>query len=87
MGSWVRAQARRKREEFGEMKRAEMGIWECCELLNELLDESDPDLTSLKLNTYFKPQKPSGGTTQTRIGSISPHSFTVPITNLGVQIE
>lgn len=44
MGSWVRAQARRKREEFGEMKRAEMSIWECCELLNELLDESDPDL-------------------------------------------
>lgn len=44
MGSWVRAQARRKREEFGEMKRAEMSIWECCELLNELVDESDPDL-------------------------------------------
>lgn len=44
MGSWVRAQARRKREEFGEMKRAEMSIWECCELLNELLDESNPDL-------------------------------------------
>lgn len=26
------------------MKRAEMSIWECCELLNELVDESDPDL-------------------------------------------
>ncbi|RZC13809.1 Inositol oxygenase 4 isoform G [Glycine soja] len=32
------------REEYGKLDKAEMGIWECCELLNELVDESDPDL-------------------------------------------
>ncbi|XP_040962888.1 inositol oxygenase 1 [Gossypium hirsutum] len=26
------------------MERVEMSIWECCELLNEYVDESDPDL-------------------------------------------
>lgn len=32
------------REEYGQLNRVEMGIWECCELLNEFVDESDPDL-------------------------------------------
>ncbi|MBA0689154.1 hypothetical protein Goari_006893 [Gossypium aridum] len=32
------------REECGKMERVEMSIWECCELLNETVDESDPDL-------------------------------------------
>uniref|UniRef100_A0A1D1Z757 Inositol oxygenase n=1 Tax=Anthurium amnicola TaxID=1678845 RepID=A0A1D1Z757_9ARAE len=32
------------REEYGKLDRAEMSIWECCELLNEFVDESDPDL-------------------------------------------
>lgn len=32
------------REEYGKLKRVEMSIWECCELLNEVVDESDPDL-------------------------------------------
>ncbi|TYG77683.1 hypothetical protein ES288_D03G214700v1 [Gossypium darwinii] len=27
-----------------KLDKAEMGIWECCELLNEIVDESDPDL-------------------------------------------
>ncbi|KAB1209261.1 Inositol oxygenase 1 [Morella rubra] len=35
---------KRMREEYGKLNRAEMGIWECCELLNEVVDESDPDL-------------------------------------------
>lgn len=26
------------------MNRVEMSIWECCELLNEVVDDSDPDL-------------------------------------------
>ncbi|KAH7835132.1 hypothetical protein Vadar_023137 [Vaccinium darrowii] len=34
----------KKKEEFGKLNRAEMSIWECCELLNEIIDESDPDL-------------------------------------------
>ncbi|KAJ7954448.1 Inositol oxygenase [Quillaja saponaria] len=32
------------REEYGKLNRVEMSIWECCELLNEFVDESDPDL-------------------------------------------
>ncbi|TYH97363.1 hypothetical protein ES332_A12G238200v1 [Gossypium tomentosum] len=32
------------REEYKKLNKAEMGIWECCELLNEVVDDSDPDL-------------------------------------------
>lgn len=32
------------REEYGKVDKVEMSIWECCELLNEVVDESDPDL-------------------------------------------
>lgn len=32
------------REEYGKVDKMEMSIWECCELLNEVIDESDPDL-------------------------------------------
>lgn len=35
---------KRMREEYGQLNRVEMSIWECCELLNEFVDESDPDL-------------------------------------------
>ncbi|XP_059433401.1 inositol oxygenase 4-like [Corylus avellana] len=35
---------KRMREEYGKLDRVEMGIWECCELLNEVVDDSDPDL-------------------------------------------
>ncbi|XP_065631928.1 inositol oxygenase 1-like isoform X1 [Quercus suber] len=35
---------KRMREEYGKLSRVEMSIWECCELLNEFVDESDPDL-------------------------------------------
>ncbi|PIA42878.1 hypothetical protein AQUCO_02000376v1 [Aquilegia coerulea] len=31
-------------EQYGKLNRVEMSIWECCELLNEFVDESDPDL-------------------------------------------
>ncbi|XP_020265239.1 inositol oxygenase 1-like [Asparagus officinalis] len=36
--------ANKKKEEYGKLNRAMMSIWECCELLNEFVDESDPDL-------------------------------------------
>ncbi|KAK9149406.1 hypothetical protein Scep_008163 [Stephania cephalantha] len=36
--------AKNKKEEYGKLQRAEMSIWECCELLNQYVDESDPDL-------------------------------------------
>ncbi|GFY97116.1 myo-inositol oxygenase 4 [Actinidia rufa] len=32
------------REGYGKLDNVEMSIWECCELLNDVLDESDPDL-------------------------------------------
>eukprot|EP01018_Ginkgo_biloba_P001549 Gb_19617 [translate_table: standard] len=37
-------QAQSKRQQYGKLDRAVMSIWECCELLNEFVDESDPDL-------------------------------------------
>lgn len=35
---------RKMREEYKKLDKAEMSIWECCELLNTVVDESDPDL-------------------------------------------
>lgn len=35
---------KKMREEYAKLDKAEMSIWECCELLNEVVDESDPDL-------------------------------------------
>ncbi|XP_022777209.1 inositol oxygenase 1-like isoform X3 [Durio zibethinus] len=35
---------KRMREEYGKLNKVEMSIWECCELLNDVVDESDPDL-------------------------------------------
>ncbi|KAK1290832.1 Inositol oxygenase 1 [Acorus calamus] len=35
---------KKMRAEYGNLNRVEMSIWECCELLNEFRDESDPDL-------------------------------------------
>lgn len=35
---------KKMREEYKKLDKAEMSIWECCELLNEVVDESDPDL-------------------------------------------
>ncbi|URE20891.1 hypothetical protein MUK42_11317 [Musa troglodytarum] len=35
---------KRMREQYGKLDRVEMSIWECIELLNEFVDESDPDL-------------------------------------------
>ena len=32
------------REEYIKLNKAKMSIWECCELLNEFVDESDLDL-------------------------------------------
>uniref|UniRef100_M0ZPB2 inositol oxygenase n=2 Tax=Solanum tuberosum TaxID=4113 RepID=M0ZPB2_SOLTU len=35
---------KKMREEYGKVNKVEMSIWECCELLNEVVDDSDPDL-------------------------------------------
>ncbi|CAH8317792.1 unnamed protein product [Eruca vesicaria subsp. sativa] len=32
------------REEYKKMEKMEMSVWECCELLNSVVDDSDPDL-------------------------------------------
>ncbi|CAH1422735.1 unnamed protein product [Lactuca virosa] len=35
---------KRMRHEYEKLDKVELSIWECCELLNEIVDESDPDL-------------------------------------------
>ncbi|KAM7483801.1 hypothetical protein LguiB_008384 [Lonicera macranthoides] len=35
---------KKQREEYAKRDKVEMSIWECCELLNSVVDESDPDL-------------------------------------------
>ncbi|KAL1325678.1 hypothetical protein HN51_035734 [Arachis hypogaea] len=35
---------KKMREHYQKLDKAEMSIWECCELLNQVVDESDPDL-------------------------------------------
>ncbi len=35
--------ARAKKAEFGALAKREMGVWEACEFLNTLVDDSDPD--------------------------------------------
>ncbi|XP_010688397.2 inositol oxygenase 4 [Beta vulgaris subsp. vulgaris] len=35
---------KKMREEYKKLDKVEMSIWECCELLNTVVDESDPDL-------------------------------------------
>ncbi|EEF48139.1 inositol oxygenase 4 [Ricinus communis] len=35
---------KKMREEYSKLDKAVMSIWECCELLNEVVDDSDPDL-------------------------------------------
>lgn len=40
----LETQVKSMREKYSRLNRVEMSIWECCELLNEVVDESDPDL-------------------------------------------
>ena len=35
--------AQGKRDQYGRLRMDNMGVWECCEKLDALLDESDPD--------------------------------------------
>ncbi|GFP83908.1 inositol oxygenase 1 [Phtheirospermum japonicum] len=35
---------KKMREEYVKLDKVKMSIWECCELLNNVVDESDPDL-------------------------------------------
>ncbi|KAL3825224.1 hypothetical protein ACJIZ3_021253 [Penstemon smallii] len=35
---------KKMRDEYEKLDKTEMSIWECCELLNEVVDDSDPDL-------------------------------------------
>ncbi|KAF6166447.1 hypothetical protein GIB67_034998 [Kingdonia uniflora] len=45
------------REEYGKLDRVEMSIWECCELLNEFIDESDPDLDEPQMEHLLQTAK------------------------------
>jgi inositol oxygenase len=40
----MQMQVKRMRGEYGKLNKAQMSIWECIELLNSFVDESDPDL-------------------------------------------
>lgn len=35
--------AQQKKAQFGSLDRRQLGVWEACEYLNELVDDSDPD--------------------------------------------
>ncbi|KAJ0436741.1 putative inositol oxygenase [Helianthus annuus] len=35
---------KKMREEYKKPDKVEMSVWECCELLNEVVDDSDPEL-------------------------------------------
>ncbi|GAA0163475.1 oxygenase [Lithospermum erythrorhizon] len=35
---------KKMREQYGKLDKVKMGIWECCELLNDVVDDSDPDI-------------------------------------------
>ncbi|XP_006349939.1 inositol oxygenase 4-like [Solanum tuberosum] len=35
---------KKMREDYTKLDKAKMSIWECCELLNDVVDDSDPDL-------------------------------------------
>jgi hypothetical protein len=52
-----------------------MGIWECCEFLNECVDDSDPDLDEPQIEHLpSSPVRLSGGTILNKIGFTSLHS-------------
>lgn len=40
------------RVKFKTQKRARMGVWEAMEMLNTLVDESDPDVSCTLKNRY-----------------------------------
>ena len=40
------------RVKFKTQKRARMGVWEAMEMLNTLVDESDPDVSARRLSTW-----------------------------------
>ncbi|XP_055822075.1 inositol oxygenase 4-like [Solanum dulcamara] len=35
---------KKMRQDYSKLDKAKMSIWECCELLNDVVDDSDPDL-------------------------------------------
>ncbi|KAL4390770.1 hypothetical protein HN51_011707 [Arachis hypogaea] len=50
---------KKMREHYQKLDKAEMSIWECCELLNQVVDESDPDLDEPQIVTNYNLLKPS----------------------------
>lgn len=41
------------RVKFNSQKRARMGVWEAMEMLNTLVDESDPDVSAPSVSYLF----------------------------------
>lgn len=48
---------KKMRQDYANLDKAQMSIWECCELLNDVVDDSDPDLDEPKFNTCYKVPK------------------------------
>lgn len=42
------------REEYEKLDKGVMSIWECCGVLNEYVDDSDPDLDELQIQHLFQ---------------------------------
>ncbi|KAM2045463.1 hypothetical protein ACFX1T_009650 [Malus domestica] len=40
---------KRMREKYKKLNRFKMSVWKCCELLNEVVDDSDPDLDETQI--------------------------------------
>lgn len=40
---------KRMREKYKKLNRFNMSVWQCCELLNEVVDNSDPDLDETQI--------------------------------------
>jgi inositol oxygenase len=50
------------KRKYGAKTRGEMGIWEACEFLNTLVDESDPDTDLSQIQHLMQPPRRSAAT-------------------------
>ncbi|KAH9801134.1 Inositol oxygenase 1 [Citrus sinensis] len=66
--------ANKKKEEYGKLDKAEMSIWECCELLKNYVDESDPDLDEPQIDHLLQ--------TAEAIRRDHPHEYWLQLTAL-----
>ncbi|XP_009767150.2 inositol oxygenase 2-like, partial [Nicotiana sylvestris] len=49
---------KKMRQEYANFNKAQMSIWECCELLNDVVDDSDPDLDEPQIQHLLQNDRP-----------------------------